>query len=258
MADEIQNQDNGNVVPGEITPVVQEALDQGWVPKEEFDGDLERWVDAGEFVRRGELFRKIESQSKDMKDMRRALSEMAKHNSKIAEVEYARAIADLKSAKKEALAEGDYDRVEQIEDRIDLTKEQQRVAQVQAVQAAIPQDVHPELKSWMAQNSWYESNTDMRDYADFIGGKLAGTGSPSEVLKEVSKRVKEHFKEKFSNPNRTRAAAVESPRGTPARAKSDSYELTDTEKTVMDTLVRQKVLTKEEYISQLKAIKEKN
>jgi hypothetical protein len=261
MADEVNNNNGGEgtAIPGEVTPLVQEALEQGWVPKEEFDGDPERWVDAGEFVRRGELFRKIESQSKEMKDMRKALSELAKHNSKIAEVEYKRAVADLKAQRKEALAEGDFDKVDHIEDQIDATKEAARIAQQQAIQAAIPQGVPPELQNWINKNSWYESNNEMRDYADFVGLKLGQSGmSPVEVLKEVEKRVKEQFKDKFTNPNRQRPSAVESPRAAAKVGKSDAYELTDTERSVMETLVRQKLMTKEEYVAQLKAVKEKN
>src|ERR1700744_3154427 len=124
MSEDAGNQDQGNAVPGEaLSPTQQEALSQGWVPKEEFDGDAERWVDAGEFLRRGELFRKIESQSKELKDVRKALAELAKHNSKIREVEYARAIEGLKAQKKEALSKGDADRVVDIDDKIDLVKD---------------------------------------------------------------------------------------------------------------------------------------
>lgn len=259
MADEI-NKDEGGIVPGEVTPLMQEALDQGWVPKEEFDGDPERFVDYGEFVRRGELFRKIETQSKDVKELRRALNELAKHNSKIREVEYARALADFKSQKKTALAEGDYDKVEEIEEKIDLVKDQQRVQQQQAAQTAIPQEVHPELQSWMSKNPWYETNRSMRGWADARGVELAEEGkNPREVLKALETEVKERFKEKFSNPNRSRPGAVEAPsRPTRAGKAEVDYELSDTERSVMETLVRQKVLTKEEYVAQLKAIKEKN
>src|ERR1700758_5180010 len=105
MSENIENE-QGTQVPGEaLTPTQQEALSQGWVPKEEFSGDPEKFVDAGEFLRRGELFRKIESQSKEMKDMRKALQELAKHNSQIRDVEYKRALETLKAEKKAALNE---------------------------------------------------------------------------------------------------------------------------------------------------------
>ena len=93
--------EQGTEVPGEaLSPVQQEALDQGWVPKDQFDGDPEKFVDAGEFLRRGELFRKIESQSKEMKELRKALNELAKHNANVRKVEYERAVQSLKAEKK--------------------------------------------------------------------------------------------------------------------------------------------------------------
>jgi len=62
MAEEnIESQvDNSQV--NEPTPVELQARDSGWVPKEEYKGEEHKWVDAGEFLRRGELFKKIEDQ----------------------------------------------------------------------------------------------------------------------------------------------------------------------------------------------------
>lgn len=255
------NIEEGNVVPGEIIPVQEEALSQGWVPKDEYDGDPERWVDAGEFVRRGELFRKIESQSKELKDVRKALAELAKHNSKVREVEYARAVEALKAQKKVALSEGDADRVVDLDDKIDLVKDQQRQFQTQQIQTeVIPQEVHPELKNWMGNNSWYESNKAMRGWADARGLELAEDGkSPREVLKALEVEVKDRFKEKFRNPNRDKPGAVEGAVATrTGRGLESEIELSDVEKTIMKTLVDGGHLTKDEYIKQLKAVKAKN
>lgn len=259
MSEAAEN-NTGIEVPGEaLTPTQQEALAQGWVPKNEFEGDPEKFVDAGEFLRRGELFRKIESQSKEMKDMRKALNEMAKHNAKIREVEYARALADLKAEKKSALSEGDADRVVEIDDKIDLVKAQQRQDAQQAASQVVPQEVHPELKSWVNRNGWYETSQEMKGWADARGTELAQQGkSPTEVLSTLEREVKTRFSEKFHNPNRDKASAVETaPRRNAGKAEPE-YELSDVEKQVMNTLVRQGVMTKEKYIADLKAIKNKD
>jgi len=259
MSDDAIN-DVGTPIEGEaLTPVQQEALSQGWVPKEDFEGDPERFVDAGEFLRRGELFKKIESQSKEMKDMRKALQESAKHNSQIREIEYKRALDTLKQEKKAALNEGDADRVVEIDDRISLVKDQQKYDAQQAAAQVVPQEIHPELKSWISRNGWYETTASMRGWADARGTELAQEGkSPTEVLSTLEREVKTRFSEKFRNPNRDKAAAVETNaprRGTKADAE---FELSDVEKQVMNTLVKTGVMTKEKYIADLKAIKEKN
>jgi hypothetical protein len=260
VSDVESNNDQGTPIAGEaLTPTQQEALAQGWVPKDEFTGESEKFVDAGEFLRRGELFRKIESQSKEMKDMRKALQELAKHNSQIRDVEYKRALETLKSEKKAALNEGDADRVVDIDDRIDLVKAQQRQEAAQAVQQAVPQEIHPELKSWINRNGWYETTASMRGWADARGVELAQEGkSPTEVLSTLEREVKTRFSEKFRNPNRDKPGAVETSRPTRASKADSDYELSDVEKQVMNTLVRSGALTKEEYVAQLKAIKEKN
>lgn len=247
-------------VPGEAKPlsaIQEKAISQGWVPKDEFQGEDDEFIDAAEFVRRGELFQKIESQSKEMKHLRAAMNELAKHNAKVREVEYKRAVDDLKRQKKEALNEGDSDRVVELDDQIDLVKDQQKLLQQQQVQQVVPQEVDPAFTTWINKNPWYESNPDMRKFADRLGAVLATEMSPVEVLKEVEKEVKERFKDKFRNPNRDRAGAVEGVRGRPVATKDADVELSDVEKTVMKTLVDGGHITKDEYIKQLKATRAK-
>ncbi len=261
MAEIDAGSETGTAVPGEaLSPVQEEALAQGWVPKEEFDGDEERWVDAGEFLRRGELFRKIESQSKELKDVRKALAELAKHNAKVREVEYARAVEALKAEKKVALSEGDADRVVDLDDKIDLVKDQQKQLQSQQIQEVSQSvEVHPELKNWINSNSWYENNRAMRGWADARGVELAEEGkSPREVLRMLEAEVKTQFKDKFRNPNRDKPGAVEGAVPTRAARSSDAdFELSDVEKTIMKTLVDGGHITKDEYLKQLKAVKAK-
>lgn len=257
MAEELQAIE-GTSVPEELSTTQKEALAQGWVPKEDFDGDPEKWVEAGEFIRRGELFRKIESQSKELKDVKKALGELAKHNSKIREIEYQRALDALKAEKRIALSEGDSDRVVDLDDKIDLVKTQQRQDQQQAVQQAVPQEIHPEFRNWMGRNGWYETTPSMRGWADARGIELANEGrSPSEVLQTLEKEVKIRFSEKFHNPKRDKPGAVESP-VRQQKAQNADIELSDIEKQVMNTLIRQGVMTKEKYMADLKAIKAKN
>lgn len=263
MAEDIKPQSDANEgisIPGEqtLSKVQEEALAQGWVPKDEFDGDEERWVEAGEFVRRGELFRKIESQSKELKDVKKALNELAKHNSKVREVEYKRALDSLKAQKRTALSEGDADRVVEIDDQLDLVKDQQKQLQSQQLQEVRDEVINPELQNWIEKNSWYEADKKMRDYADFVGVKLAREGmSPTQVLKEVEKEIKERFKEKFRNPNRDKPGAVEGATARSNKSSAADVELSDVEKTIMKTLVDGGHITKEEYIKQLVAVKAK-
>jgi hypothetical protein len=196
-----------------------------------------------------------------MKELRKALNELAKHNSQVRQVEYERALKALKEEKKRAIAEADAERVVEIDDQLDLVKEQQRQLHAQPVQQIrdeVAQE-HPVFASWKNRNGWYENDVAMRGWADARGIQLANEGrSPNEVLQQIEKEVKDRFKEKFHNPNRDRASAVEGNASRAAgRSKDADIELTDVEKTIMKTLVDGGHLTKEEYIAQLKAVKNK-
>ena len=94
MAEEVKQEQVVEKTPEQVkeepqyTEIQLKAIDQGWIPKEEFDGDPEAFIDAAEFVRRGELFEKIEKQSKQLKAVREALEAFRIHHSKVKENEY--------------------------------------------------------------------------------------------------------------------------------------------------------------------------
>lgn len=239
----------------EVTPVEQEALNAGWVPKEEFHGEEHKWVDAAEYLRRGELFKKIDQQGREVKDLRRALVEMKKLHSSVRDVEYQRALDTLKAQKKSALEEGDADAVIAADERIDLVKEQQRAAALESVD--IPEQTgsqHPEFVEWTSRNSWYSDNAPMRAFADALGQELHGQGlTPSQVLKKVEESVKKEFPARFQNPRQNRPSAVEG--ATPRGTTSNTFQLSPEERRVMATFVRQNVMTEKEYIQELRKVR---
>lgn len=259
MADE--NLNGETVVEKEevtYSPAEQEALAQGWVPKEEFQGDEHKWVDAGEFLRRGELFKKIEDQSKQLKDVKKALAEMAKLNADIREHEYKRALDALREQKKAALADGDADALIDIDDKIAAVREEQRELKENPPvneQDTDTGETHPEFKAWVSQNQWYASNGPMKAFADRLGQELQAAGnSPSEVLKKVATAVREEFPNRFRNPNRDKPGNVESGGSRPA-GKQGSFQLTDEERRAMSRFVKLGALTEAEYIESIKKVR---
>jgi len=254
MADELIPEGEAPIV--EHTPTELKAIESGWVPKEDFQGDEHKWVEAGEFLRRGELFKKIEDQGKQLKDVRSALNEMKKLNGQIQEVEYKRALDTLKAQKKAALEDGDADAVIAADDRIDMVKEQQKEMQRQAPSVQSDEgSEHPEFVAWTEQNNWYKSSTPMKAFADALGQELARAGnSPSEVLKKVAAEVRKEFPNKFRNPNQDKAGAVEggSGRGVNTAGK---FSLSDEERSIMNKFVRQGVMSEKEYVEQLKKVR---
>jgi hypothetical protein len=255
---EIKQPQEGNVP--EPSPTELSAREAGWVPKEEFDGDEHKWVDAGEFLRRGELFQKIERQNKELKDVKKTLQLLAQHNQRVKDAAYKEAIETLKAQKKEALLEGDADAVIEIDEKIIDTKEQQKQAAI-AAQQEIQQEaaqIHPEFEAWTNRNKWYSTDSPMKAFADALGNELARKNrdwAPSDVLKEVEKRVKEEFPNRFRNPNKDKPGAVEgaSPKG---GATKGGYQPTAFERQVAERFVRQGVFKNvSEYYKQLEESK---
>jgi hypothetical protein len=256
MAEEITNVDQSTDQPQDqqpqLTAVEQKAMESGWVPQEEWDGDPEQWRPAKEFLDRGELFKKIEDQNRTIKEFKRALDDLKGHHAKTRETEYARALAALKQQKQSALEEGDAATVIKIDDQIDLVKEEQSRMKQE------PQDtpqLNPEFVEWVDKNKWYETSQPMRAYADALGRDLAYKGlAPSEVLREVEKQIKMEFPHKFTNPNRNKPGAVEGSTAKGGKSES-SITLSDDERRVMQRFVRTGVMSEKDYMAELKRIK---
>jgi hypothetical protein len=233
----------------------QLAREQGWVSKEEWTGDPEKWKPAKEFNERGELFSKIDGMGRELKETKKALRMLQEHHTKVKESEYNRAVQELKALQKKHLEEGNSDGyLETSELLVDL-KAEQKAREVSA--ETTQNQPHPDFVNWTKANKWYSADIEMHDYADAVGLRYAQSNpglDPHEVLEFVSKQVRNRFKEKFINPNRTKPSVVEGANNTESPKKS-SFQLTDDEKRVMHTFVRTGVMSEKEYIEELKKMR---
>jgi hypothetical protein len=238
----------------EYSDVEKEAMAQGWVPEDQFEGHG-KWRSAEEFLDRGKLFAKIDEQGRKLRTTETVVNELKAHLKKVRETEYKRALAALKAEKKEALDVGDTERVVEIDEAIADTKQEaaRAVEQFDAppVQESAP---NPHFVAWVNRNQWYQNDRVMKAAADAIGDELAMSGerNPTRILEEVEKRIKKEFPQRFTNPNRGKAGAVEGG-GSKGSMKGDAFQLTPEETQVMNKLVRHGVMTKEEYIADIKA-----
>lgn len=261
MADEnlnedVQNEEVKQPAAAEPTAHEQRAIEQGWVPKEEWDGDPDDWRPAKEFLDRGELFKKIEEQKRELKHMKSAMEEFSRHHAKVRDVEYKRALAALKAEKKEALEESDHDAVVEIDERIAEIKEQQRAVPQQTQTESQPD---PMFTRWVARNSWYEQDRLMKAAADEVAREVfeasGGAVDKAEMLAAIDKRIRKEFPHKFNNPNRDKANAVEGTSGKGRTANDKEPEMNEVERRIMKTVLASGVISKEKYLEEFKAIK---
>lgn len=253
---EVQDVEEVDSTP-QYTEVEQRALDMGWRPKEDFEGDEIDFVDAKEFISRKPLYDKISQQSKQIKNVHRSLDALKEHYTKVKEVEYQNAVKALKVQRKEALVQGDADAFEQAEDQIKQAEEQFAEIKQSASQINTEDDpvTSPIFQNWKNRNPWYDSTGYMRNFADDAGKRLHASGMhPDDILKEVEKAVRKEFPTKFRNPNKEDAPDVGVSKSS-GKSRGAEMQLNEQEKRVMDTLVRGGHITKEKYLADLKKVR---
>lgn len=253
MSEEIENVD----VPNEGTPlntIEDQAREQGWVPKEDFQGEEHKWVEPGEFIRRGELFKKIDQVSRTAKQAEQTLAQFKSHYLKMQDIANKNALEALKRERKEARDQGDFDKVDSIEEQMDEVKANAVASKEEINKANEVPEVYPEVQAWVDRNSWYSTDTRMKAYADTVAAELSSQGTKGKFLLDgIDAEIRKAFPAKFTNPNRERPGSVESP--TNRGRSGGTMDLSDQERSIMNNLVKNGVMTKDEYIADLKKIK---
>lgn len=262
MSEEVQEQEIPQevVTPQEETvkPSAIEELARklGHKPKEEFDGDPERWVDADEFVakRFERLTERHNDTTKKMTELDKTLKAVTGHVSKIEQAAYQKAINDLKKERRTAIEEGDVEQAEAIDIQMDQIKEALTPPKAEEPKMEVPKEV----TDWEAKNGeWFYKDLEVSDFGmahfqTFMNRHPQAT--VSEALESMEKAVKKAFPEKFENQQRKAPAAVET--GGEAvnigsQRKFSRNDLNEDQRRVHDTFVRQGIMTGDAYIKSL-------
>lgn len=261
MTEQVENQNLENnvaeVEPSEYSEVEQLAMENGWKPKEQYSGDPAKWRSAELFMELKPFYERIESQSKLIKQNQKQFQDIAKDMATVRQQAYDKAINDLKSAKRNAMRDGDLERVSNIDDQLDNVREQkQKQLQIDAQkiqEATQPEQtgvLHPSFVDWQNRNTWYTRDEDLKDWADARGQRLAAQGTnPDAVLAQLEREVKQKFPEKFTNPNAAKPSAVAAGGSKPS-AKAAKLNMSDEERRIMNTIIRSGALTEDEYVKQ--------
>lgn len=143
------------------------ARSMGWAPKEKWRGDPEQWVDADEFLRRGEQImpvlrasnRKLEEQNAalaaQLNELRGSMNAFVEVQRDILKQRLDAERAELRKKLREARDAGEDDQVDAIEESLDENREKQR--ELEAKPAAPRQNPAEQaiLQQWIAANPWY-------------------------------------------------------------------------------------------------------
>ena len=265
------------VTSNEVAPeVVKEAESQGWVPKERFRGNESDWVDADTFVKRGReilpilrknnenLIKDLNATKEQLKEFREAAEEFKKFQKEAYERkanEYETRIKEIKESRAQAISDGDGQKVNALDDALDEAKEDLKQAK-QAVKEAdtvkepeiTAPTVEPELQAWLDGNNWFGTDKRMTSIANGIGESLRlefPLLKGKAFLEKLDEVLAEEFPNKFGK-KQSPASRVESGSGRQGRGGSNaqSYDnLPADAKAACDKFVKQKLMTKEEYVA---------
>lgn len=198
-----------------------EAGRKGWVPKNQYKKDAP-WVDAQTFLERGDRF--VSNLQRDVATLTKKLEEFEGTKTqfiKFSEDALAKKDAELKTAitalrvqRTQAIREGEDDLAVELEDRIDLLKEQsttvkelpKTVTQATVAQVAA---VDPVLKEWISDgNEWFNEDAGMRDFAIKMGENLIKGGEHvrgRKFLDKIRTIMAQEFPRRFGAKETTAA-----------------------------------------------------
>ena len=212
-----------------------EAARMGHVPRDQWRGAPEDWTDAEAFVKRGReimpvlrknnerLLSKLAEQERERMEDRKTFEEFRKFHEQTLEKQKADALAQLRAARKEAIATGDGEAFDQADERIrriESVKEEREVVRQPAA--------NPIFEKWMERNDWFTKDPALRAVADSLVDVIRADGvydvGTPEFLEEVTRRVRAVSPNKFQNPARQAAAAVESPAPRARKTGGKTYD----------------------------------
>ena len=269
-------------IGGESTPVVdnsaieKEARQFGWVPKEEFRGNEESWVDADSFVKRGKeinpilrknnerLLNELNSTKAQIAELKAATEEFKKFQQDSfakKELELRVELESLKAQKKQAIREGDGDLAVDLDDRIDslredITEQAQKAKEElsKPVEQPVQQSVPPEVEAWIESNSWYTNDSKMRAATDALASQLVKDQpwlAGKAFLDTLDKELLNTFSEEKLGKRVKPRSPVESSNG-PASKKTSAKSfdnLPPEAKAAADKFIKQGILkNREEYV----------
>jgi len=238
---------------GTEDPIESLAKEMGWQGKESFKGDDTNFVDAEEYIRKGQdiqdsMRKSLKDQKHQMVDMSGSLDELKQHNERVFKAEVGRLekeLAGLKAKKKTAIEEADVNEVDKIDEQIDAVKESIEPP------SQTKQSVNSKFDEWVKDNDWYKSDKEMSEYADTVADKHEGAPF-ARVATMVEKQVKEMFPDKFAATKTSPSAPrVEAARKRAATSKFTKADLTGSQKNIMSQFIKQGIMSEKEYIADI-------
>lgn len=235
----------------ELTKVELDAQSKGWNP-EGVEG--KKNLSAEEFLDRQSLYDDLHSLKRHNKRLQTDLDNVITYQDRVRADEREKVVAELKTQKKDALDEGDHDRVIEIDEKLADAREDAKTPTKPA-----KEELNEDFEEWIGDNTWYKDDSELKDDADIYGEvywKKNPTKTRNEVYDAVSKYIKRTHSDKFTNTKRDQQSDVE-PSGGPTKRKSKSKDktysakdLSPQERSIMKTILRTSKMNEQQYLKE--------
>lgn len=219
--------DGADAPPDERAAIEERATRMGWQPREKYRGPADKWVDADEYIDRGErmlpllqernrtLDRTVQSLQREMREQGQTLATMLQATRRAEQVGYKRARAELEQKRAKAVAEADTATFNEAEREIrDLGPEPAVDAPASRSNgsgngaAPAASATNPVVDAWVRRNRWFNGSKAANSWAIGMLADLEAEDPETpleENLAEVSRRARSVFPDLF--PASRRAAA---------------------------------------------------
>lgn len=184
----------------QLSEIEQRAYDQGWRPKDQFDGPEENWKPAKQYVEWGEMRGEIGSLKSQMKSREKQFDERLSNLNILHKAETERKIREVESRIKTAVEDGN------TEEALALSTEKAELTQ-QKNTLDVKSDPNADAilqGEWELNNQWIFDSSDPRSRAAHTAFNLAtAKGLPmSERLSYVDDQISKMPAQRKGNPNR--------------------------------------------------------
>ena len=199
-SDVIEAEKTAEVKASTEDPIEGAARGQGWVPQDEWDGDPTQWRDAQVFLERGEYFKTMGTQRKQIDKLNTMVEKMANIQAATREDERQKVLKELSDKKVSAMEDGEFERVATIDNEMSKIRSEPAMA-VPSIEGQTEQKyTQDQIADYIDKNSWYRTNSDMRQYADSVAVGFRSNNPNTtidDVLEYTDKEVKIRYPEQF-------------------------------------------------------------
>lgn len=217
MDEEIKDQEEVKDETPTYSPEEQKAIDLGWKPKDQWQGEEADWVPAKWWLKYGDLEQRAITLESQNKQTDKVLNVLKTRYLRLKEDALKELQNNVKRRKQEAIKNEDYERVAQLDTEAEALTQALEVKfdeNARQMQQEIPNSPPPEFFQWNRENSWYklgDTSDEMTVEADLLAAAMFAKDKnvPYEhVLKTVTDKIKRLFPDKFKKQESTPSAAA--------------------------------------------------